>query len=163
PLARAGRPAIMCRVLLNAAGAVGVLALVVAPGVLARHQQAQTRNFRVVRAGVLYRSGQMSLAGLRRVVHDYAIKTVISLRGGVGAADWAEEEYCRKEGILFVRIPPRHWGDAGTAPVEEGVRKFREVMADPRHHPVLVHCFAGVHRTGAYCAIYRMEFEGWDN
>jgi protein tyrosine/serine phosphatase len=28
---------------------------------------------------------------------------------------------------------------------------------------VLVHCCAGVHRTGAYCAIYRMEFEGWTN
>jgi protein tyrosine/serine phosphatase len=36
-------------------------------------------------------------------------------------------------------------------------------MDDPRNYPVLVHCFAGVHRTGAYCAIYRMEYEGWSN
>jgi len=27
----------------------------------------------------------------------------------------------------------------------------------------LVHCFAGIHRTGAFCAIYRMEYEGWTN
>ena len=37
------------------------------------------------------------------------------------------------------------------------------VMADPGNYPVLVHCFAGIHRTGAYCAVYRMEFERWDN
>ena len=33
-----------------------------------------------------------------------------------------------------------------------------------REHPpsaVLVHCFAGLHRTGAYCAAYRMGFNGW--
>jgi protein tyrosine/serine phosphatase len=36
-------------------------------------------------------------------------------------------------------------------------------MADPKNYPVLVHCFAGIHRTGAYTAIYRMEFEGWSN
>ena len=28
---------------------------------------------------------------------------------------------------------------------------------------MLLHCFRGVHRTGAYSAIFRMEFEGWDN
>jgi hypothetical protein len=48
-------------------------------------------------------------------------------------------------------------------PVEEGVRKFRAVLNDERNYPVLVHCFAGIHRTGAYCAIYRMEYEHWDN
>src|SRR5947207_816368 len=63
--------------------------------------------------------------------------------------------------ILHVRISPRAWESptGGPAPVEEGVRRFNEIMADPRNYPVLVHCFAGVHRTGAYCAIYRMEHE----
>lgn len=62
-------------------------------------------------------------------------------------------------------IAPQHWeaADGGTPPVEEGVRRFREVMADPHNYPVLVHCLAGIHRTGAYCAIYRMEFEHWTN
>ena len=36
-------------------------------------------------------------------------------------------------------------------------------MSDPANYPVLVHCFAGIHRTGAYCAIYRMEFDHWTN
>ena len=36
-------------------------------------------------------------------------------------------------------------------------------MADRNNYPVLIHCCAGIHRTGAYCAIYRMECEHWSN
>jgi protein tyrosine/serine phosphatase len=154
----------MSRSLLNLSGIVVVTGLIAAPIFLADRLRAQTRNFRVVREGVLYRSGQMQVAGLRRIVHDYGIKTVISLRDGDSTADKAEEAFCNKEEITFVRLPPQGWGDgSGIAPAEENVRAFREVVADPRNHPVLVHCFAGTHRTGAYCAIYRMEFEGWSN
>jgi protein tyrosine/serine phosphatase len=154
----------MARTLANLGGAVGVLLLVVAPALVAVRQQKQTRNFRVVREGVLYRSGQMTLDGLRRVVHDYGIKTVINLRDGQTDADRAEEDFCAREEISFVRLLPAGWGDGcGEAPAEDNVRKFRAVLADPRHHPVLVHCFAGTHRTGAFCAVYRMEFEGWSN
>ena len=34
-------------------------------------------------------------------------------------------------------------------------------MDDPMTKPVLVHCFAGIHRTGGYVALYRMEHNGW--
>jgi len=147
----------------------GVVALIAGPVAFAHYRQNQTRNFRVVRAGVLYRSGQMSVSGLDRLVNDYGIRTVVSLRDsyvpGGTPPDLKEEEYCRKMDILHVRIAPRAWESptGGPAPVEEGVRRFLEVMADPSNYPVLVHCFAGIHRTGAYCAIYRMEFEGWSN
>ncbi len=65
---------------------------------------------------------------------------------------------------MYRRIPPRSW-DArdGDAPADEGVRTFKEIMSNPRNYPVLVHCFNGIHRSGAYCAIYRMEFEHWTN
>jgi tyrosine-protein phosphatase SIW14 len=145
-------------------GCLVVLALVVSPIVLAVRQQAQTRNFRVVRPGVLYRSGQMTRQGLQRVVHDYGIKTVVSLRDGQSATDRAEEEFCKGEELNFVRILPSRWGDdGGSVPVESGVRRFREVMSDPKNYPVLVHCFAGIHRAGSYSAVYRMEFERWSN
>lgn len=142
--------------------------LVGAPVAYALHVQTEFRNFRVVREGVLYRSGQMTLPGLKRVIHDYRIKTVISLRDsytpGEGPPDLAEEEYCKHEELNYYRIPPRRWYAAsGPAPVEKGVKKFRDIIADPNNYPILVHCFAGIHRTGAYCAIFRMEQEHWSN
>ena len=64
-----------------------------------------------------------------------------------------------------MRLPPLAWENQfnpkGPAPVEPNIRKFISVMRDAKNYPVLVHCFAGVHRTGAFTAIYRMEFEHW--
>ena len=51
----------------------GFIALLVigGPCAYARHRHNRQRNFHVVREGVLYRSGQLSLEGLKRVAHDY--------------------------------------------------------------------------------------------
>jgi tyrosine-protein phosphatase SIW14 len=118
----------------------------------------------VVRAGVLYRSAQMTLPGLKRALHDYGIRTVISLRDPDRPDDVAEEAFCRKEEVTFYRLPPRHWDTSnGPAEAEPNVRKFRDIIDDPDNYPILVHCFAGVHRTGAYVAVYRMERERWTN
>ena len=49
------------------------------------------------------------------------------------------------------------------APAAEGVQRFLEIMDDSANYPVLIHCFAGIHRSGAFTAIYRMEYEHWSN
>jgi tyrosine-protein phosphatase SIW14 len=123
------------------------------------------RNFHVVEEGVLYRSGQLNLAGLKRIIHDYGIKTVVSLRDGDKTNDSDEEKYIDGETALnFVRIMPRAWwASDGSVPAEIGLAQFREVMANPANYPVLVHCFAGIHRTGAFCAVRRMDNDGWSN
>jgi protein tyrosine/serine phosphatase len=149
-------------------GTLIALFLVAGPVVFFNYQQAEFRHFRVVRDGVLYRSGQMSLSGLKRVIHDHGIRTVVTLRDAIAIGDpppdWEEEEYCRAEDITYVRIPPRTWWAAdGSIPAEKGIQQFLAVMDNPENYPVLVHCFAGIHRTGAFCAIYRMEYEGWTN
>ena len=77
--------------------------LVGGPILFAFHEQAQIRNFHVVRKGVLYRSGQLSLAGLQRIIHDYGINTVITLRDamrlGDPPPDLEEEKYCLEHEI----------------------------------------------------------------
>jgi tyrosine-protein phosphatase SIW14 len=154
----------MRRLLVPILGVATVIALIVGPVVYAVHEEKATRNFRVVREGVLYRSAQMTLPGLKRAFHDYGIRTVISLRYEDRPDDLVEEEFCRKEEVAFYRLPPKHWDTTdGPAEAEPNVRKFRDIISDPDNYPILVHCFAGIHRTGAYVAIYRMEREHWTN
>ena len=38
---------------------------------------------------------------------------------------------------------------------------FLKLCDDPANYPILIHCMAGLHRTGALTAVYRMEYEGW--
>jgi protein tyrosine/serine phosphatase len=158
----------MPRLLQGLLALVIVVILVGTPVGYAAYRKAHVRNFRVVRDGVLYRSGQLSEVGLKRVLYDYQIKTVISLRDaaapGQEPPDRAEEEHCRKRAINYVRIPPRNWSAPdGSVPAEVGVRQFLEVLDNPANHPVLIHCLRGVHRTGAYCAVFRMEYDGWSH
>lgn len=146
-----------------------ILALVIAgPAGYAAYRPKHVRNLRLVHDGVLFRSGQLSLTGLKQVLHDHGIKTVVTLRDaatpGDAPPDRAEEDYCQAQEINYHRISPRTWwAPDGSVPAEEGVRRFRQVMDEPTNYPVLIHCFAGLHRTGAYCAIYRMEYERWTN
>jgi tyrosine-protein phosphatase SIW14 len=151
---------------------LGTLVMAVIVGLpvgYASYRNSHFRNFSVVTPGVLYRSGQMSVAGLERIVHDHGIRTVITLRDadveGDRPPDWREEKYCRDQDIKYIRIRPRMWSSpvGAPAPAEAGVKQFLAQMDDPANYPVLVHCFAGIHRTGACVAIYRMEFDHWDN
>jgi tyrosine-protein phosphatase SIW14 len=158
----------MRRTLRNLFGCAMVILFVGGPLAYALHDHGQMRNFHVVREGVLYRSGQMSVAGLQQAIHDYDIKTVVSLRDvvvpGEPPGDVEEEAYCEKHEINFHRLAPAGWyAKDGPAPVEAAIRTFNKIMANPANYPVLVHCFAGVHRTGAYVAVYRMEREHWSN
>ena len=139
-----------------------VLSGISVPLLFAHRERQESRHFRVVRDGVLYRSAQLPTSGIGRAVKEVGIRTVVSLRDADRVADQAEEKYCAEKGIRFVRIEPLSWaGVQGTAPIDKGLARFLEVMSDPKNHPVLVHCYRGVHRTGAYVAVYRMECEGW--
>src|SRR5262245_35183712 len=105
-------------------GVCVILVLIVTPALYALHVEAEFRNFRPVREGVLYRSGQMTPGALKRVVHDYGIRTVVTLRDadlpGEPPPDLKEERWCRRMEINYHRLPPQNWwAPVGPAPVEE--------------------------------------------
>jgi protein tyrosine phosphatase (PTP) superfamily phosphohydrolase (DUF442 family) len=145
--------------------ACGIAALVVGvPWWYKNAYDRHYRNFHIIEDGVLYRSAQLDLDGLKRIVNQYGIRTIVCLRDGETADDRDEAAWATRAGLRHVRIPPRPWGtDSGPAPAEQCLGVFRRVMQDRANLPVLVHCFAGIHRTGAFCAVYRMDFQGWSN
>lgn len=120
------------------------------------------RNFGVVRDGVLYRSGQLTPAGFERALTECRCRTVVSLRpvrdAGSNADTW-EEDVCRARGVRHVRVTPRD--ETGEAGLDRMAEAFLAVLDDPANHPVLVHCLAGRDRTGAMCAVFRMEYDRW--
>lgn len=145
-----------------------VVALVVAvPLLYSAHRQNTIRNFHVVEDGVLYRSGQLSPEIFNRVMDEYGIKTVVTLRSsrheGQPFPDACEEKTCFDRHIRHVRLKPKVWGEneKGEVPADENVKAFLDLMRKKENHPVLVHCFAGIHRTGIMCALFRMEYHHW--
>jgi tyrosine-protein phosphatase SIW14 len=148
-------------------GLATICGVVTAPVVYSSHLNTHARNIRVVEEGVLYRSGQLSPEGLERIVSERGIKTVVTLRtsrvvGKLPPDSW-EADFCATRGLNHVRIVPRVWSpdEKGEVPAEEAVREFIAVMDKKENYPVLVHCFAGIHRTGIMCAIFRMEYDHW--
>ena len=125
------------------------------------------RNFRVVDPAVMYRSGQMSPAGFETELLEHGIRTVVALREprdeDKNLTDDPEARICAKIGVKHLILPPETWfsPSGGPAPIEGNLKAFLAIAGDAAQQPVLVHCFAGIHRTGGYVALYRMEFDGW--
>ena len=79
-----------------------ILLATVAPVVVAVREQRAMRHFAAVTPGVLYRSAQLPVEGLKRVVHDYGIRTVICIRDESPAVE-AEREWCQRNEVEFIR------------------------------------------------------------
>jgi protein tyrosine/serine phosphatase len=113
-------------------------------------------HFDEVKAGVLYRSGQLTPGQLREAVGRYGIRTVVSfLRPGAEVE--AERTLARQLGVDFLNLPMP--GDGFGR--EDQFREALAAIDDPERRPVLVHCARGTCRTGAIVALYRFERDGW--
>ncbi len=154
--------------------AVAILVLIVAPPiVLYRAQYTNAKRFREVSPGRVYRSGQMTASGFRENIERYKIKTVINLQHEnpdpalreqwLGKPVTTESELCKELGVRYVLLTPDILPEPNDVTKEPpAVTEFIKLLDDETVYPVLLHCKAGLHRTGRLTAIYRMEFENWD-
>jgi len=141
---------------------VMVIALVIGIGIVVKHSRHHfiPKRFAVVEEGQIYRSGYLEQWPLERVIHDYKIKTILSLLNDEpnDPEQQQEERIAEREGVKLIRIGMPGDGCADYDLLDQAV----EVIEDKNNRPLLVHCAAGVHRTGASIAAWRMKHCNWD-
>ena len=117
------------------------------------------KRFAEVEPGRIYRSGLMKPGPMRMVVDKMHIRRILTLLSEDPASpeQCAEREIAAEKGLHIERIPMPGNG-CGTPEALDAAADF---IADPSQGPVLVHCAAGVNRTSAAMAAYRMKHCGW--
>lgn len=136
-----------------------------------RYHLTTHKRFREVSAGRVYRSGQMTADGLAAAIREHGIRTVIDVQNEFDDPDLRaaflnpgtrkESDICRQLGVQFINLDPDLVSRKERNPRPKVIEPFLAIMDDPANYPVLIHCKAGLHRTGVLVAVYRMEYEGW--
>src|SRR5262249_5646458 len=114
----------------------------------------------------------MTAEGFTEAVHRYGFRTVVNLqdeypdpdvRLSYFSADTVKEStLCRRLGVRYVHLPPDLISPRDVPRKRpEAIDRFLKLLDDPQAYPVLIHCRAGLHRTGVMTAVYRMEYEHW--
>lgn len=107
------------------------------------------RNLRLVLPGV-YRSAQPTHADLEAWTHDHGIQSILNLRRTKEDANWwrAERKFVEKSGVFHRTI--RLSGE--TLPSPEDLAALIDTL-DTAPRPLLLHCKAGVERSGLVAAL----------
>ena len=111
---------------------------------------ALNRNFHVVISKQVYRSAQPYRGALFRDLKDYHITAIINMRGKDANAAWYEHEasFAKHHGIKLYNVNvPAH----GLPSVKMLQYLVHVQQTSPK--PYLIHCLAGVNRTGLASAI----------
>lgn len=141
--------------------AIIVLAVIgVTLGIKYTRHHVFPKRFAVVEEGELYRSGYLETWPLERVIEKHQLRTVLTLMNDEPGTPRQENERAtlRAADVELVRIGMP--GDGRGA--FDDLDAAAAVIADERRRPLLVHCAAGVHRTTAAYAAWRMKYCGWD-
>lgn len=155
-------------------GGVLVAGMVAGPYVHYRSSLAHGKRLREVTPGRFYRCGQLTQEGFAAAIERYGIRTIVNLqnedpdpqlpRDWFGGPKVPESEFCAKLGVRYVFLHPDLLPRC-RLPAErpQVIGNWLAVLDDPTAYPVLVHCKAGLHRTGLLTAVYRVEYEGWSH
>lgn len=117
------------------------------------------KRWAVVEKGCIYRSGQLSPSLVKRTLRQHKIAVIVDLtrENPQDEGQQAETKAAGELGIRLTRFPLN--GDGTGEPGSYAGAIAEIVRAKSRGEPVLVHCQAGVQRTGGIVACYRLLVE----
>ena len=114
-------------------------------------------NLHTVSEGVLYRSAQLSKSETRWAVRQYAIKSVLNLRGAHVGQSWYDDEIAAAGELGLA-----HFDYPLSAKRFVTGQQIEEILAIVRKapKPLLIHCKSGADRAGLVAALYRFSETG---
>lgn len=108
-------------------------------------------NFHEIIPGELYRSAQLSPEQLEQYAANYKIKTIVNLRGSNPNDVWYQNEMTMASKLKIKHIDYPISRKYTITPVQ--TKELADILrAAPK--PVLIHCKAGIDRTGFVSALY---------
>ena len=146
--------------------------ILIVPVVHYRAVYAHSKRIRIVTEGRFLRCGQLTAKGFREVLLEHGVKTVINLQDEApdpllpesyySKPSIRESEVCEQCGakyrlLEFDLIARSRFPGERPAVIDH----YLQILDDPDSYPILLHCKAGLHRTGLLTALYRIEYEGW--
>lgn len=153
-------------------GTALVVFMVYTPYLYYRYALEHTKRLRPITDGRVYRSGCLTADGFREFIVKNKIKTVINLMeenpdpvlhaNRFSRSETKESTLCKELGVTFKFLYVELLPEDQTGKVKpKAIDEFFQIMDYEKAYPVLLHCKAGLHRTGVLSAVYRMEYEGW--
>src|SRR5262249_47990886 len=136
-----------------------------------RATYSHNKRLRVIVPGRFYRSGQLTADGFTEAVTRLRIRTIINVQEDVPDPDLPqsytdptsvkESDLGRALGVHYVWLSPDLVSRRLAHPRPKVIDEFLAIMDDESTYPALIHCKAGLHRTGLLTAVYRMQYQRW--
>jgi hypothetical protein len=130
------------------------------------HSYVLPSEFVVVEPGKIYRGAWQKPWPLRRIVHDYRVKTILALAHPSDHHLSIQERSLAAElGVKWIHIPIVDNRGTDDRTAKDGISDLLDqaaaVLADAANYPIFFHCHHGLNRTSMVQIAYRTKYCGW--